>query len=198
MLKQFFFILFLFHASVLIGQISLEDTANATDHHHHTHQDSSFSCGACNMHLLDANDATAINKYELHYHGIATDSSKTAFHCAGCKSHLGYYHKEDAEYQVLNNKVKEKGNSGVHCLSCQMPLFNKEDLSNSDDTSSYFSKPIEENRIALAERNKFYKLQGSKATCGKCGARIGEVDKNDSGGFGMRLNLGAVKKKKRQ
>ena len=150
------------------------------------------------MHLLDANNATVINKYELHYHGIATDSSKTAFHCAGCKSHLGYHHQENNEYQVINNKIVEKEITGYHCLSCQMPLFKKEDLSNSDATYSYFSKPTADNRIALAERNKFYKIQDSKATCGKCGSILGEVTKNDTGGFGMRLNLGAVKKKKRQ
>ena len=197
MLKHFSFILFLFSTSLLIGQIKIDDTANSIGHHH-THQDSSISCGACGVHLLDANNATAINKYELHYHGVATDSSKTAFHCAGCKSHLGYHHHENNEYQVINNKIVEKENTGFHCLSCQMSLFKKEDLSNSDETYSNFSKPTEKNRIALAEQNKFYKLQGSKATCGRCGAVIGEVDRNGSGGFGMRLNLEAVKKRKRQ
>ena len=193
MLKYSFFILFLIHSLLVIGQINLENTAN-----HHTHQDSSFSCGACSAHLLDANNATLINKYELHYHGVATDSSKTAFHCAGCKSHLGYYQQEGATYQVLNDKVIEKDTSGFHCLSCQMLLFDKEDLSKSEETSSYFSKPTEENRIALDERNKFYKLQGSEATCGRCDSVIGEVDENDSGGFGLRLNVGAIKKEKRQ
>ena len=199
MFKHFFFALFVFHSSLLIGQVNLEDTSNSTNHQHtHTHQDSSFSCGACGGHLLDANNTTAINKSEIHYHGVATDSTKTAFHCAGCRSHLGYHHQGDAKYQVINNKITEKGNSDFRCLSCQMQLFSREDLSSSDDTSSYFSRPIADDRIALDQRNKFYKVQGSKATCGNCDSTIGEVDKNDSGGFGMRLNLGAVKKNKKQ
>ena len=182
--------LFIFCASVVSAQINI-DNINLP-------QDSSYHCNACKSHLFHTDDATILNKKALHYHGVATDSSKTSFHCAGCNGHLGYYQHDEKTYQVLGNKLDEKDTGKFHCLSCQMPLFDKQSLSSSDESYSYFSAPLDEERIALEERNKFYKIQNSAATCGRCDAVIGEANENDSGGFGLRINLGAVGKKKKQ
>ena len=79
-----------------------------------------------------------------------------------------------------------------------MPLFEKQSLFTSNESFHYFSAPIDKKRVALAERNQFYKRQIDDVKCGRCDATIGEVRNNDSGGFGIRLNLGAVKKRKKE
>lgn len=184
-----FSIIFVFCASIVNAQINISN-ANLP-------QDSSYHCKACSGHLFDADDATILNKEALHYHGVATDSTKISFHCAGCNSHIGYYHDHHNTYQVLGDKVEEKDNDRIYCLSCQMPLFNKQSLSNTNESDSYFSAPIDKQRVKLEKRNKFYKIQNSVTTCGRCDAVIGEANENDSGGFGLRINLGAIGKKKR-
>ena len=50
--------------------------------------------------------------------------------------------------------------------------------------------------ITIKESNKFYKLAGSDIICKHCNDRIGDINKNDSSGFGVRLNINQVKKKK--
>ena len=167
-------------------------------HDHIAHPDSTYHCGMCDKHLFNVDEATVIDNKELHYHGIATDDSKTPFHCAACKGHLGYYDHEHTTYQVINSHTNKKHNGTFHCLSCQLPIFDQKDLTSSDDRYSYFREPIDKERIALEERNKFYSIKGSNVTCAGCNSRIGEVNKNDSGGFGMRLNLRGVKKKERR
>jgi len=201
--KIFFSLLLMCYSLAIQAQVPTTKDHSGHDHasHDHSHdhatQDSSYHCGMCDKHLFDANEATIINKKELHYHGIATENTKTPFHCAACKGHLGYYDHEHTTFQVINSHTDHKKGT-FHCLSCQLPIFDQKDLTSSDDRYSYFRQPIDEERLALEKRNKFYSIKNSSATCAGCTGRIGEVDKNNSGGFGMRLNLSAVKKKKRQ
>ena len=172
----------------------------AHDHAKHDHaadQDGSYHCKMCDKQLFNVDEATIIDKKELHYHGIATDDSKTPFHCAACKGHLGYYDHEHTTYQVINSHT-DKHTGNYHCLSCQLPVFDQKDLTSSDDKYSYFREPIDKERIALEERNKFYSIKSGNVTCAACNSKIGEVNKNDSGGFGVRLNLRDVKKKKKR
>jgi len=187
--------LLLFGASVAQGQIAVDKVT--LSNHHPSHQDSSYHCKMCDKFLFNDNEATILDKKDLYYHGIATNDTKTPFHCAGCDGHLGYYDHKHETYEVINRNVDEKDSAIFHCLSCQMPIFDQKALANSDESFSYFKEPIDKKRIALEERNKFYNIQNSHATCRACKGRIGEVTKNDTGGFGMRLNLGSVKKKKR-
>ena len=206
--KIFLSLFLMCYSLAILAQTPTKDHAGhdhaAHDHSqdHATPQDSSYHCAFCEKHLFDSKDATVINEKELHFHGIATDDTKTPIHCAACKDHLGYYDHEHTTYQVINSHTEHR-NGTFHCLSCQFPIFDEKDLISSDKTNpdnrySYFRQPIDAERIVLEKRNKFYSIKNSNVTCAGCTGRIGEVDKNDSGGFGMRLNLGAVKKKKRQ
>jgi len=165
---------------------------HGSKHQHDSHdQHDSYHCGACNTHLFDADEATIVGENVLHYHGIATEESQSSFHCAACQSHLGYFNHEDSTYQVINNKIGE-GDSQFYCAACQFPLFNSETLASKGESSSFFSEPIHSDRIKLDDRKKFYKIDGPNAVCGRCNSRFGDYNKNGSGGFGLRINLGPL------
>lgn len=180
-------------SSIAQSQIKVSDS-----NEHSSHQDSSYHCAQCNHHLFDADEATAINPHTLHYHGVGTDSTETAIHCSACRSHLGYYNHQHNLFKVIGNKIGKEEETPFQCLSCLLPLFEEESLFTSNDSFHYFSTPIDKERIDLAERNQFYKRQIDDVKCRRCGAGLGDVHNNDSGGFGMRLNLGAVKKRKKK
>ncbi len=207
---------------------SKEDHHHHEEDHHHAHQDSSYHCGMCNGHLFDEHEATKINNEELHYHGIGTEDHKTAFHCAGCKGHLGNFNHKHNNYEVLNDKVDQKENGTFYCSVCQMPLFEgqavdknaanahgpsvpnipapnvkkgdkQQATKNYNDLYTYFKAPINENRIALEKRNKFYKASKATSTihCRVCDGQLGGLNNNDSGGFGLRVGINKVKKQKK-
>ncbi len=179
-------------SSLAQSQIKVSDSIE-----HFSHQDSSYHCGQCNHHLFDAEEATAISPHTLHYHGVGTDSTETAIHCSACRSHLGYYNHQHNLFKVIGDKLGEEEETVYHCLSCLMPLFDKQSLFTSNASFYYFSTPIDKERVALAERNQFYKRQIDDVKCRRCDSPIGEVHHNDSGGFGMRLNMDAMKRRKK-
>ena len=153
----------------------------------------------CEKYLFASHEATNVDNTHIHYRGIGTDETKSTFHCSACSTHLGYYNHEQDSYQVLNGNVDKKDNGKFHCSFCQMPLFDQQELDNADDLYTYFNSPIAENRIALEERNKFYKVTTeSHLKCKSCNSLLGSAIQNDSGGFGIRLNLDKVKKRKRK
>ena len=195
--QRIFQIIFLSFLFVALGQGQINTDQDIQDGDaHHTHQDSSYHCGICDSYLFDSHEVSNINNNELHYHGIGTSESQTPFHCAGCSTHLGYYNDKHDHYQVLNQNVDKKESGKFHCLACQMPLFDQQ--VKADDSSTYFKQPIAEGRIVLDDRMKFYKVTDSHLTCKSCKGHIGSINRNNTGGFGMRLNLSKVKKKRRK
>jgi len=187
-------LLLLFCVSSTQGQISI----NTLTVQEAMHQDSAYHCTMCEEHLFDTEEGTIIGE-EIHYHGVATDETITAFHCVGCSSHLGYHNHETVTYQLVNTNVAQDDTNAFLCLSCQMPIFDQQALTDSDDSFYYFDEPIDKERIVLEERNKFYtaEAQTPNLKCSACKGIIGEVSPNNTGGFGLRVNLNAVKKKKR-
>lgn len=160
------------------------------NHDSHDKHDS-YHCGACNTHLFDANEATLVSDNVLHYHGIATNDSQKSFQCAACQSHLGYFNQADSTYQVISNTIGEN-DTHFYCAACRFPIFNSEAFISSKGSSSLFSDPIKEERIKIDNKKKFYKIDGPNAVCGRCQSRLGDYNKNGSGGFGLRINLGPV------
>ena len=183
-------------SSLVYSQNHTHDSSGH-NHDHATHQDSSYHCASCNHHLFDAEKATPISSHVLHYHGVATDNTQTAIHCKGCSSHLGYYNHQHSLFQVIGDKVGQEEETTFHCLACLLPLFEEQSLFTSNKSFHYFSTPIDKKRIALAERNQFYKKQADSVKCRNCDAAIGKAHSNHSGGFGLRLNLKSVKRQKK-
>jgi|GEM_PF-3189188 len=190
--------LFLLGVPLAQGQISIDKAKPHADGHS-GQQDSAYHCGMCNKYLFGVHEITNIGGDLLHYHGIGTDGTKSSIHCSGCNNPLGYYNHEHHNYQVLNKNIDKKDSGEFHCSSCQMPLFSQQDIGSTDERYFYFEEPIKKDRIEFKERNKFYKVTGSHITCKACNARIGSVSPNDDGaGFGIRLNIGSVKKRGRR
>ena len=171
---------------------------NTSDSFTHSHENSAYHCAQCSHHLFDAEEATAISPHVLQYHGVGTDSTRTAIHCRACSSHLGYYNQQHNLFQVIGDKLWKEEETPFRRLSCLLPLFEEQSLFTSNDSFYYFSTPIDQERIALAERNQFYKRQIDDVKCGRCDATIGEVRENNSGGFGVRLNLSAINKQRKK
>ena len=124
-LLMFSFLLFAPFAQAQKGKDQVKQTTenHHTDQHQHTHQDSSYHCGLCASYLFDADEVTTINNTELHYHGIGTDGTKSPFHCAACKSHLGYFNHKHNNYEVLNKNLDKKDTGIFHCSACEMPCL---------------------------------------------------------------------------
>jgi len=205
--------LFVFTLSFLYGpwaqaQIDIERIKHASEDHH-IQQDSAYHCGLCEKYLFDVYESTEVDEDHLHYHGVGTDDSKKAIHCSGCESHLGYYDHEHNHFLVSGDNV-DKADTGIfHCAACRLPVFDEQERfsqeiidqeeASTDNNYFYFKKPIKEDRINIDDRKKFYKvaLGSPQVTCRGCNGRIGEVDLNHTNGFGVRINLGSVKKRKR-
>ena len=218
-IQRFFHLvfLFLFFVPLAEGQINKDQVKPTTeDHHHdghhdedhhHAHQDSSYHCGMCSSYLFDTDEVTNINNTDLHYHGIGSEEHKSTFQCAACNSHLGFYNHKHNNYEVLNKSVVKKDGGIFHCAACQMPLFEanavdkqpvkKQTADNYNDLYTFFKAPINEDRIALEKRNKFYKTTDSDIHCRVCDGQLGGLNNNDSGGFGLRVNINKVKKQKK-
>ena len=201
-IKKIFPALFLslFCVSLAQGQISINKVDMPEHHHEATTQDSSYHCGLCDSYLFGVHEATILNNEELHYHGIASAEGESSFHCAGCNGHLGYYQHDDDTYKVSNDYVNKKEDHAVVCLHCQLPIFDATSLTASNDTHSYFKKPIAEERVKVDDRYRFFNFRNPENTdigCGNCGAHIGQALGNDNSGFGLRLNIASTKKKKR-
>ncbi len=193
--RSFFaFIIYLFFVPFAQGQIDIDKLKHASEDH--AHQDSSYHCGMCNANLFGSHEATIIDNNQLHIHGIGTDENRSPFHCSGCSSHLGYYNHEHDHYEVDLKSLDQKSTGKFHCAACQLPIFDEQELTSSDEFSSHFKQPIDQDRIVVKGIEKFYKVAGSHISCKACNGRLGEVSLNDSRGFGLRINLGAVKKKK--
>ena len=186
----------LLFVSMAQGQISIGQIEHASEDHH-AEQDSAYHCGLCSKYLFDSHEGTSINDTTLHYHGIGTDESTSPFKCAGCDSHLGFHNHEEGHYEVLNDNVSKKEDGKYYCKACQLPLFEEESVEKSDESSTYFHEPIGADRIEIEDHEDFYKVRGSHLTCKNCNGRIGAATGNDSRGFGLRLQLGNVNKKKR-
>ncbi len=194
MFKNMLFLTFLLYASFGYSQITPDKITVTTNHVDHDH---AYHCNACHTHLFDAAESTII-KNEIHYHEPATDNNSVAFTCAGCSSPLGYL--TDNLYQLSNDKVNQK-NSVYHCAACQAAVFDAQNLNRSDNSFSYFSTPIEQAIITTnTERRKFYKMEADKEAiqCAVCEINFGKVvQDNDTGGFGVRVNINSVNKKRK-
>ena len=155
-----------------------------------------YHCAMCAKYLFDSDDAVLLSDNELHYHGIATDHEQSAFHCSGCKNHLGYFSLKDSTYQASIENVGGSSSLGYTCTACQWPLFDSTSLEKKTDEVLIFSRALDANRVKIDTRPKFFKVElpNNELKCRWCDARIGSVQENESGGFGLRIHLGAVKK----
>ena len=82
-------------------------------------------------------------------------------------------------------------------LEGQAPLAYDKLIIACGSTPNKFGWPGQDLKKVQGERNQFYKRQIDDVKCRRCDSPIGEVHHNDSGGFGMRLNMDAMKRRKK-
>ncbi len=189
------------HTEHTSGHQHQHDANHKHDTHAHEHQHDSQQCGLCHGSLLEQESGSALllneeeasflEKYNLHYHGLTESETHSAFQCAGCQKHIGFFDHEASTYQVFNSNISEE-DAQFYCAACQSPIFKTEELSLKGDSTTSFTKSVNNNSVLLDNKGKYYVVPGVKDVCGRCQSRLGEYNKNGSGGFGVRVNLGPL------